>query len=376
MNLVSKKIISVRIFLLLVFCLSWSVGILQADELTGDHARAEAAVLVSKTQDLESKILDGIRWSWIVERGRSKVSEKSLSAFPEFDSEQPIDRYQCQRLTNHQTMLLKQTAQQPQRILSTDKNLRIISATSRPYHYLQTAKSCLVLNAPQPAQADGRMMPTISYGRVGTVELNNTSSLQPTMLPLHSGSFALRHLRVLQERIEDPENKIVITNAKTNLGAQARLIKISKLNGMSMDYYFDPETSLLVQDDTFYEGKIISKSIVLKTHEIRNAESSITIPAKVIAWFGRQNGSWHISDYTISSAKLEAVPLQEMKIDIPIQNPKFAVAPPARLLHVRMPGVREITGAGLDDFVKEVIAVAKQTTRETYQRQEARRRKR
>jgi len=41
-----------------------------------------------------------------------------------------------------------------------------------------------------------------------------------------------------------------------------------------------------------------------------------------------------------------------------------------------MPGVREITGAGLDDFVKEVIAVAKQTTRETYQRQEARRRKR
>ncbi|MDB4743297.1 hypothetical protein OAF98_02325 [Planctomicrobium sp.] len=220
------------------------------------------------------------------------------------------------------------------------------------------------------------MMPTISYGRVGTVELNNTSSLQPTMLPLHSGSFALRHLRVLQERIEDPENKIVITNAKTNLGAQARLIKISKLNGMSMDYYFDPETSLLVQDDTFYEGKIISKSIVLKTHEIRNAESSITIPAKVIAWFGRQNGSWHISDYTISSAKLEAVPLQEMKIDIPIQNPKFAVAPPARLLHVRMPGVREITGAGLDDFVKEVIAVAKQTTRETYQRQEARRRKR
>ena len=65
-----------------------------------------------------------------------------------------------------------------------------------------------------------------------------------------------------------------------------------------------------------------------------------------------------------------------MKIDIPIQNPKFAVAPPARLLNVRMPGVREITGAGLDDFVKEVIAVAKQTTRETYQRQEARRRKR
>lgn len=326
----------------LILVSSVSVLFLSQDGVADESVLDNANVFVQLALHTENEVLKGIRWEWTMVKGKSQSISDAL--LHKFDVNYPIDKYKCRWLVNDGKYMCESIAQQDRRIIERDNSRQILLTTTGSAIALNTKKTRL--------QYDPK--PFSTWNGIVQNEQNGLSdSWAPTTIPLYGGEISLGSIGHILDGLEVSKNKITLEDSVTEVGIHSKLLRISRNNDSEKVYHFGDSNLNLLQSDSYFKKRLISRMVVLKTQKFSISDSEIELPMESVSFYknpGEKN--WNVTYLSTNNIKLEQVPLSEMVY--PMKGAIFGLFPMGH--REKLDFVNEVSVENLDNVVETLYA--------------------